>query len=184
MRIVGSSKTDYRFHNTYLHEHNPHPLSRCPPSWLPCRGYTAGHYRSTVSDTILRQEKEEEEEEEEELVVVQITSSVHSLSHLMTNTMCCFCSSTHCCRISGQQAMDKTFQPGKGIKLWQITLSSCFVVVNQQNSSPGSHCLSLQTSHVRENKQKLMELIQTHGIDVNGHRDPGTGLTLLLVQWV
>ena len=26
--------------------------------------------------------------------------------------------------------MDKTFQPGKGIKLWQTTLSSCFVVVS------------------------------------------------------
>ena len=130
MRIVGSSKTDYRFHNTYLHQHNPHPLSRCPPSWLSapplfCRGYTTGHYRSTVSDTILRQE-----EEEEELVAVQITLSVHSLSPLMTITMCCFCSSTYCCRISGQQAMDKTFQPGKGIKLWPTSLSSCFVVVS------------------------------------------------------
>jgi len=39
----------------------------------------------------------------------------------------------------------------------------------------------LQTSYIRENKERLVYLIETHDININGHRDSATGLTLLLV---
>ena len=64
-----------------------------------------------MSDTILHQEGEEEEEKEE--LVVQIVSPFSVSSDDNYNVL--FCSSTYCCRISGQQPMDKTLQPGKGI---------------------------------------------------------------------
>lgn len=45
-----------------------------------------------------------------------------------------------------------------------------------------AHHFLLQTSYIRENKERLVYLIETHDININGHRDSATGLTLLLVS--